>query len=258
MRLSIALLAAPCFLYALPALATEPQPPGSHPDYGQQQPPPSYYGQPPPSGGYGYGAPPGYYPPPQGAYGPPPGGYVDPPPPPAPPRGPQWNIRWNPVDLINSTVSGEVDYAVVGPLTVGLVPSYIYGKPVFEGSHDYDIAGWSLGADVGLWIDGSPFRGTFLKFRAEHESITYAYTPSNGAEARYSLGLNRIGGMLGSQSVHGKLFTISGGIGVMKDLSYSEADHIVPCSESPAGCVVAQGIGNGWDLIGQLAIGVIF
>lgn len=265
MRLSIALLAAPCFLYALPALATEPQPPGSRPPpgYGQQQSPPSYYGQPPPGGGY-YGPPPGYYqPPPQGAYGPPPAGYAAPPAPPAPaapPKGPQWSVRWNPLDLLYGRISTGVEYAAAGPLTVGLTPGYVMSKPLFI-TGDYDVKGWAIGGELGVWVEGDPFRGMALKLLLEHENQAWRITTADGSEVSKTFGLNKLGGMLAWQSRHGKWFTTGSGIGVTKDLSWSEDSHLITCPGKPAGtqgCTAADGLGRGWELRAEFSLGVIF
>src|SRR2546423_10639454 len=86
------------------------QPSGQPPMY--QQPPPA---QPPP----GYSpAPPTYAQPPQPTYAQP--GYYAEPPIPPPPKRPElsWSIRFNLFDLLFGRVTGEVEYAFAGPLSI--------------------------------------------------------------------------------------------------------------------------------------------
>lgn len=216
------------------------------PGYGQ---PPAYgepsYGQPPPPQPYGYGGlPPSYSPPP-------------------PPQrtGPQWNVRFNPFDLLEGRASFGADYAVSGPFTIGLAPSYIYGRPVYVSGDGYDVGGWALALQPGVWISGLPFRGLGLKLHLEHESVTYRIKTDTGAEEKKSLGLNKVGAMLVSQSVSSGWFSLSYGLGLKKNLSFDEAKHSITCPNAPAGtngCIVGEGIGQGWEIIGELGIGVVF
>lgn len=207
-------------------------------------------------------APSGYYlgqPPSYGYNGQPPS--HTPPPPPPRRTGPEWNVRFNPFELLQGRASGAVEYAVTGPLSVGLAPTYVFGRPVTESGDGYDVGGWAIALQPAFWIDGSPFRGLALKLHLEHESVTYRIKTFDGSEEKKSLGLNKVGAMLATQSIHGGWFSFSGGIGIKKDLSYDEAEHTVTCPGETAGsnrCIVAAGMGRGFDVIGEIGIGVVF
>lgn len=210
---------------------------------GHGQPPPGHYGAPPPSYGYS-GQPPSHAPPP-------------------PPKrtGPEWNVRLNPFELLQGRTSGAVEYALTGPLSVGLAPTYVFGRPITASGDGFDVGGWAVALQPAFWIDSNPFRGLALKLHLEHESVTYRIKLEDGSKEKKSLGLNKIGAMLASQSIHGGWFTLSGGIGIKKDLSYDEAEHTVTCPGYAAGsnkCIVAAGEGNGWDIIGELGLGIVF
>lgn len=208
--------------------------------------------------GYDQGPGPYQYGQPSSSYG-----YSSQPPPPPPKRtGPEWNVRFNPFDLLEGRASGAVEYAASGPFTVALAPTYVYGRPVYESdSGGYDVGGWAMALQPGIWFDGSPFRGLALKLHLEHESVTYRIKTSDGSEEKKSLGLNKVGAMIATQSLHGGWFSLSYGFGIKKNLSYDEAKHTVTCpGRAPGsnGCIVADGIGRGFEIIGELGLGVVF
>jgi len=225
----------------------DPAPAGAGAQSPGDQPPPAHGGPyaPPPPQPYGYGGlPPSYSPPP-------------------PPErvGPLWNVRLNPFELLQGRASGAVEYAVGGPFSIGLAPTYVFGRPVTVSGDGYDVGGFALALQPAFWIDQHAFRGLALKVHLEHESVTYRIKAADGSEEKKSLGLNKVGAMLGSQSIHGGWFSFSWGIGIKKDLSYDEAKHKVTCPGSAPGsnnCIVADGQGNGWDIIGELGLGVVF
>ena len=193
---------------------------------------------------YGYGLPPSY----------------SPPPPPPERTGPRWNVRFNPFELLAGRASFGIDYAVAGPFTVGLAPSYVYGMPVWN-TDDIDVGGWALALQPGVWITGEPYRGLGFKLHLEHENVTFRIKTQENLEEKKSLGLTKVGAMLVSQSVYGGFFSLSYGFGLTKNLTYDEAKHTVTCPGSPAGsngCVVASGVGKGWEIIGELGLGVVF
>ena len=171
----------------------------------------------------------------------------------------QWNIRVNPLDLLFGRASGAVEAALVGPLSVGVLPTYVFSKPVYQ-SDTYDVNGWAIAGELGIWIDGSPLRGFAVKLHAEHEAVTYTIVDGAQNTTSRTMQLNKIGALLASQSIHAGFFSISTGIGVVKDLSWNEADHTVTCPGGNAStqCVVASGLGRGWDLLGELGLGVAF
>lgn len=186
------------------------QPP---PGYGQQQP---GYGQPPPGYGQpqpGYGQPPpGYGQPPPGYYGGPPGGgggYYRPP----PPACCSGSIRINPLDLVFRRVSMEGEFAIVGPISFEIDPTYIFGVPG-SGSDGYSANGFGIAGKVGVWFQGDALRGWYAKGVVE---FTQYYLKATDIDnSKVSFGELAYGAMIGSQTVFGRDggFTLSGGIGV--------------------------------------------
>lgn len=219
--LSFAALAA----LALPAAAQE-QPPLGYgappPTYGQPQPGYAPYGQPqpgyapygqPPPGYAPYGQPPGYAPygQPQPGYG----GQQGPPPPPPPKKATccMWSVRANPFDLIFRRLSLEGEIAVVGPLTLQVSPSWIFGTA----TENLEASGLAIAGDVAVYFEGSPMRGFWLKGHVGYESFDATLTDPNGFGSKTeSISSPIFGGMIGSSSVFGRNggFTISGGIGI--------------------------------------------
>lgn len=226
--------------FALPASADDGFPRDGDPLVAYDNPPPGYsYADPPAHGGQS-------------------SGYVPPPPKRV---GPEWNIRFNPFDLLEGRASGAVEYAVAGPLTVGVAPTYVYGRPVYEDNEGYDVGGWAIALQPAFWFDERPFRGLALKLHLEHESVTYRIKTQDGSEEKTSLGLNKIGAMIASQSIHGGWFSLSYGFGLKKNLSFDKEKHTVTCPGYPAGskgCIVASGIGKGFEIVGELGLGVVF
>lgn len=184
-----------------------------------------------------------------------------PPPPPSKRKGPEWNIRFNPFELLQGRASFAGEYAIGGPVTVALAPTYVYGTPVTVSGDGYDVGGWALALQPGFWLEGTPFHRLALKLHLEHESVTFRIKASDGSEEKTSLGLNKVGAMIVSQSVYGGWFSLSYGLGLKKDLSYDEGEHTVTCpgaDPGTKGCIVASGLGRGFDMIGEFGIGVVF
>ncbi|EYF08066.1 hypothetical protein [Chondromyces apiculatus] len=208
------------------------QPPQGY-GYGQQgygQQPPPGYGQPPP--GYGYGQP-GYGP----GYGPPPPGYgrnrgrgdeegPDGPEPPPPPKARTcctWSVRYNPFDLLLGKVTFEGEYAVVGPLTLGVEPAWIWGSPF---SANLERGGYSIAGTVGVYFGGNAMRGLYLKAYLGYENFKATVTHEGARESELAsnpdatnsrtIDSGIAGGMIGSSSVIGRNggFILSWGIGI--------------------------------------------
>jgi hypothetical protein len=248
-----------------PGYQQQQPPPGyQQPPPGYQQPPPAYQ-QPPPA--YQQPPPPGNYPPPQ--YGPPP--VYEPAPPPPPPKRTelQWSIRLNPLDLVLSQrFNVEVEYAFWGPLSIEIAPQYIFGD--FRANNvvmtdanlvDHPInmtaSGGGVYTQLGLWVEGRPLRGFFLKGHAEYNRITFRSDIDN-----VSIPQSRFGMLFGSQSIYGGWFTLSGGIGVVYDTSAKQTpiQFQNPVNNSMQTYLIPGSgrLSNGWDIIAQLAIGGSF
>lgn len=241
----------------------QPPPPG----YGQQQP---GYGQPPPGYGQpqpGYGQPPpGYGQPPPGYYGGPPGGgggYYRPP----PPVCCSGSIRVNPLDLVFRKISMEGEFAIVGPISLEIDPTYIFGVPG-SGSDGYSAKGFGIAGKVGVWFQGDALRGWYAKGVVEFTQ--YYVTATDIDNSKLSFGELAYGAMIGSQTVFGRDggFTLSGGIGVK--FIPGASNHLLQTGPStpggdfnasgckdeksvqgPARCLTRTNI----DFLGQFAIG---
>jgi hypothetical protein len=252
---------------------SEPQPPGNVPapyaepgTGGPSNYPPASYGQP------GYPQQPGYPPnqqqtggplPPQGPmYGQPQppgyGGIGEPPLPPAPKRKElQWSIRFNLLDLLFGRATGAVEYAFAGPFSFALVPEYIFADPRQSKSDGVTASGAGVAGELGYWVEGRPLRGYFLKAHGGYRSVKF-----KGPLEEVSVPSTEIGAMFGSQSIYGGWFTLNGGIGVVYDLQ--SKDRPIATGYDSAGrrvgyIIPAPGLfGNGFDLLGHLAIGGSF
>jgi hypothetical protein len=205
----------------------QPQGYGQPPGYGPSQgyappqgygPPPQGYGPPP----QGYGPPPqGYYPPPQGYY-PPPQGYYQPPqgysPPPPPPPAPKpsccrFSVRFNAFDLIMRRTTFEGEVKIIGPLTIGVAPTWIWGDP----RENLDAGGFALAGHVSVYFEGTAMRGWFFRGHFGYESFTAEITePNTLSHASARIKSPILGGMIGSSHVFGRNggFAISGAIGI--------------------------------------------
>ena len=205
---------------AQPLPAQQQPPPYGQPGYGQ----PGYgqpgYGQP------GYGQPgygqPGYgqpgYGPPYGQPGYPPGYYQPPlgPPPPPPPKAPdelRWALRYDPFDLLFRRLTFEAEIAILGPITIEVAPSWIWGSP----AEDLDEEGFAIAANVAVYFEGRPMRGLWLKAHFGFETFEATLThPAFQTTDVDDVSTALLGGMIGSSTVFGRNggFMISGGIGI--------------------------------------------
>jgi len=222
-----------------------PQPggPGGYPDQRTQQ-----------AGGPGYAGQPGY----GSAGNPPPGAGVAEVP--LPRRRPelQFSVRYNIVDLIFGKVSGELEYAFAGPFSVVIGPEYIFGDPRQDRSLGITARGAGVYGELGVWIEGHPLRGYFLKAHLAHRSVTFR-SDVDELDVPQTL----VGAMFGSQSVYAGWFTVSGGFGIAYD-TQSEDRALTfrdPTVTNGIGRYVLPASGllrNGVDLITQLSIGASF
>jgi hypothetical protein len=229
-----------------------PAPAGPAPAPAGSAPPPAGYppGYPPPAAGY----------PPATAQGYPPGpGYAISEPP-LPPRRPElrWSLRFNLFDLIFGKVSGEIEYALSGPLSVVIGPEYIFADPRQDASLGITAKGVGLYGELGYWLEGRPLRGYFLKAHLAHRSVIF-----HSDMDRVVVPETLLGAMFGSQSIYGGWFSLSGGFGVAFDFNSQDRhlDFHDPTQGGDLTRYTLQGTGplnNGFDLITQLSIGGSF
>jgi len=254
-------MAAATMVAMAPAFAQNPPPssaplpplPPSGPSQPSGQPP----GYPPPPPAGPAPAPPTYAQPPPQNYAPP-GYYVEPPIPPPPKRSElSWSIRFNLFDLLFGRVTGEIEYAFAGPLSIAIGPQYIFLDPRQDRNLGVTASGAGVYGELAVWVEGRPLRGYFLKGHAGHEWITF-----HGYNQDLDLPATRLGLMLGSQSIYGGWFTLSGGFGVAIDTQSKESQ--ITGKDDVTGAVgavriAASGLfGNGWDLLSQIGIGGSF
>ncbi len=214
--------------------------------YGQQG-----YGQ------QGYGQP-GYGPavPPAPGVGP---GY-GPPAPPPPPKDTccRFAIRFDPFNLLFRRLSFQGEVAIVGPLSIEVEPSWIFGS-----SADHvDAMGVSIAGNVAFYLTGKAPQGFFIKAHAAYE--TFKATVSNPGYT-HSLGSGHIGspifgGMIGSSTVFGRNwgFNISGGIGIGAATAGAQSIVAPGKGSIPAYVVTFYDKGSAIQLLGSLGLGIGF
>ncbi len=237
-----------------PAPTYQPQPPGYQPPPPGYQPPPPGY-QPPPAG---YQQPYPQQPPP--GYGQPSYGYYAQPPLPPPPqrRELQWSIRFNMFDLIFGRATAEIEYAFAGPFSLTIAPQYIFGDPRQDRDLGITATGAGIYGELGVWVEGRPLRGYFLKGHVGHASVTFHGDGGQTVDAPET----RVGFLFGSQSIYGGWFTLTGGFGVAYDTQSKE--YSINGRDTQSGVaglttIPASGLfGNGWDLLSQIGIGGSF
>jgi hypothetical protein len=156
-------------------------------------------------------------------------------------------------------VSGEVEYAFAGPFSILFGPQYIFADPRQNSSVNVKASGAGFYSELGLWVEGRPLRGYFLKAHFDHSSITFK---SDIDELKVPQ--TRVGALFGSQSIYGGWFTISGGVGVVYDLDNDDNRKLRYINPALGGAddyfIGGSGLisGNGFNLITQLALGGSF
>lgn len=264
----------------LPAVAAaQGAPPAGPPPAGQPAPPPPGYGQPaqpvpPSSGGYAqpYGQPPpgGY-----GGYGAPYGGsgYSQgygyggvpegpPPPPPRERREPgccRYAIRYDPFDLIFRRATFQAEVGIVGPLSIEVEPSWIWGSP----REFVDEQGFAIAANVGLYVSGRYLKGFYVKGHVGYERFDAKLTHPDvaGQTDEETVSSPIFGVLIGSSSIWGNDdlgFNLSGGIGI--GVAVGEKVTLqVPGDESVSGISTDYYDKAGViQLLGSLGLGVAF
>jgi len=260
-----------------PAPAYQQQPGYQQPAPGYQQPPPGYQ-QPPP--GYQQQAPtyqqqppPGYQPPPPGyqqgpappgasSYAPPPGYALVPLPPPPQRSELQWSLRFNIFDLLFGRATVEIERVITGPLTITVAPQFIFGDPRQDRNLSITSKGYGFYSELGLWVQGRPLRGYFLKGHLGYSKVTFTGDLGPNSEDKVAVPQTQLGLMFGSQSIYGGWFSLSGGFGIAYDLN--SADRYIQGRDTRNNDIInatipASGLfGNGWNLLSQIGLGGSF
>ena len=126
-------------------------------------------------------------------------------------------MRVDPFDLIFRRLTFIGELGIIGPLSVEVVPSWIWGSP----TEDIDEQGFSIGANAVFYFMGEMLRGFWLKAHFGYEIYEATLSREDdpyfaGATATEDISTVILGGMIGSSTVFGRDggFTISGGIGI--------------------------------------------
>lgn len=150
--------------------------------------------------------------------------------------------------MIKRRLSFEGEVAIIGPLSIQLSPTWIFGSDV----DGLDASGWALGADVGIYFEGKALRGFWLKGHAGYESFTATLThpiqPKGSASK--DVGSWIFGGSIGNTTVFGDGgFSLAGGIGL--GIATSDPVELVAQSKNPA---VGDAVVTFYDKSGSISI----
>ena len=167
-------------------------------------------------------------------------------------------IRFDPFNLLFRRLSFQGEVAIIGPLSVEIEPSWIFGS----GADNVNAKGFAFAGNVAFYLTGKAPQGFFIKAQAAYE--TFNATVTNPGYTK-SLGSGRIsspifGGMIGSSNVFGRNwgFNISGGIGI--GFATAGAQTVVAPGKGNVKDfpVVFYGKGSSIQLLGSLGLGIGF
>lgn len=155
-------------------------------------------------------------------------------------------------------LSFEAEVAVIGPLSVQLSPSWIFGTS----TDNLEASGWALAGNVGVYFEGRALRGFWLKGHVGYESfdatLTHPVQPKAPVTKEVSSWI--LGGVIGNTTVFGDGgFSLSGGIGI----GVATADPITIVAESnnpayaDAGATFYDKSGS-ISILGTFGVGVTF
>jgi len=155
-------------------------------------------------------------------------------------------------------LSFEGELAVVGPLSVQISPAWIFGSS----ADNMDASGWALGGDIGVYFEGKPLRGFWLKGHVGYESfdatLTHPIQPVGPVTKEVSSWI--FGGSIGNTTVFGDGgFSLSGGIGL--GVATSDPITIVAQSKNPAApdlAAVFYDKSGSISILGSFGLGVTF
>jgi hypothetical protein len=155
-------------------------------------------------------------------------------------------------------MSFEGELAVVGPLSIQVTPSWIFGS-----SDEFmDASGWALGGAIGVYFEGKPLRGFWLKAHAGYESFdaTLSHSTAKVAPVTKEVSSWIFGGSIGNTTVFGDGgFSLSGGIGI----GVATADPITIIVESNSPIIAPEGRqfygkSDSISILGTFGLGVTF
>jgi hypothetical protein len=159
-----------------------------------------------------------------------------------------------------ATLEGEV--AIVGPIALEVVPSYIFGS-ILEG---LDARGFAIAGNVVFYPGGVPLRGFWIKAHFGWEGYHGTFRHSNAdndsgaTQDEKFVSSPILGGMFGSTTVFGRNggFAISGGIGIgVATASKVTFQATSPAAQTTETLSVYDKAGR-IQLLGSLALGATF
>jgi hypothetical protein len=160
--------------------------------------------------------------------------------------------------LLQRRLSFEGEVAVVGPLSVQISPSWIFG----HSDDNVDASGWALAGDIGVYFEGKALRGFWLKGHVGYESfdatVTHPIQPKAPVTGEVSSWI--FGGSIGNTTVFGDGgFGLSGGIGI--GVATADPVTIIAKSKNPGvgdfGAVFYDK-GGSISILGTFGVGVVF
>jgi len=156
-------------------------------------------------------------------------------------------------------LSFEAELAIVGPLSLQISPSWIFGSP----TENVDQSGWAIAGDIGVYFEGKALRGFWLKGHVGYESFTATLTYPGTTDVKGSGAVSSmiLGGMLGNTTVFGRDggFSLSGGIGI----GVATADPVTIVADpnraglSPVG-ITFYDKADSIKILGTFGVGVTF
>jgi len=160
--------------------------------------------------------------------------------------------------LLFRRLSFEAEVAVIGPLSVQLSPSWIFGTS----TDNLEASGWALAGNVGVYFEGRALRGFWLKGHVGYESfdatLTHPVQPKAPVTKEVSSWI--LGGVIGNTTIFGDGgFSLSGGIGI--GVATADPITIVAESKNPAyadaGATFYDKSGS-ISILGTFGVGVTF
>ncbi len=145
-------------------------------------------------------------------------------------------------------MSFEGEFAIVGPLSIQISPTWIFGSS----TDNLDASGWAFGSDVGVYFEGKALRGFWLKGHVGYESFTATLTHPFQPKAPASKDVSSwiFGGSIGNTTIFGDGgFSLSGGIGI--GVATADPISIVAQSKSPG---VGDAVAVFYDKAGSISI----
>ncbi len=87
-------------------------------------------------------------------------------------RGCRFAVRFDPFNLLFRRLSFQGEVAIIGPLSIEIEPSWIFGSP----ADNVNAKGFSILGDVAFYLTGKAPQGFFIKAVAAYETFNATVT----------------------------------------------------------------------------------